>query len=113
MGVARRSVWGPDTCVEVDRGYVTPCWEVTWGGKFYAVGWVDGRRGQINRLLWEKEYGVRIPPGRRLMLHHMCEHPLCVRPDHQVLIPYQAHQHLHRLLQAAKVESRVPARAAR
>lgn len=58
------------------------CWEWTgkqWNKTWYGVFWLNGRNHGAHRIAYELSVGP-IPPG--LCVLHICDNPLCVRPDH-------------------------------
>jgi hypothetical protein len=80
-----------------DRGFETPCW--VWTGSMNAYGYpircVDGRWKQAHRLAFVQTGGV-IPAG--CIVHHCCEVPLCVNPEHLAAVAQREHQTLHAAL---------------
>jgi hypothetical protein len=64
-----------------DCGYRTPCW--IWMGwtnpRGYGRGKLDGKRGAIHRLYYEREHG---PVSPSLQIDHLCCVRTCVNPDH-------------------------------
>ena len=60
----------------------------------YGYFWVNGRTVSAHRVAWELQRG-EISDG--LHLHHMCETPLCVNPDHLEMVTPREHQHIHLL----------------
>lgn len=73
--------------VEEDRGYDSPCW--IWQRSFNTYGHgqitIQGKCFLAHRVFYEKRYG---PVSTELDLHHMCEQPDCMNPDHlQPLTP--------------------------
>jgi HNH endonuclease len=72
------------------------CWVYT--GKSTKNGYsgvgVGGRWVYGHRLSWEHEYGP-IPDGMRI--HHECENPLCVRPEHLTVVTASQHAASHGL----------------
>jgi hypothetical protein len=79
--------------IEVDQGHETPCW--IWQraqligtkngkkNKPYGQIWFQGRTTVAHRAYYELENGP-IPEG--LVLHHLCEQTLCIRPGHLQLM---------------------------
>lgn len=67
--------------VEEDRGYTTPCW--IWQYGRYPNGYpqviVDRAPRLAHRHLYQQQYG---PLPKHMHLHHQCEQPICVNPDH-------------------------------
>ncbi len=70
------------------------CW--SWTGALSQAGYaylhIGGRKGKrflVHRILYELLIGP-IPENKEL--HHLCENPYCVRPDHQE--PVSRHDHL-------------------
>jgi hypothetical protein len=53
---------------------------------------MDGRTMAAHRVIWELLVGP-IPAG--LILHHRCDHKLCVNPDHLELMAQPGHAHGH------------------
>lgn len=67
------------------------CWE--WCGSRGALGYgtfgvVDGEIVAAHRLAYEYTKGP-IPVG--MDLHHLCQHPWCVRPTHLLALSTQEH----------------------
>jgi hypothetical protein len=75
-----------------DRGYESPCW--IWQGDTERNGYgriyQDGKRHKAHRFMYERFVG---PIPERHYLHHKCEQPLCVNPDH--LTPKKPGAHLN------------------
>ena len=67
-----------------DCGYETPCW--VWHGTRGAFGHgritYGGRLQTAHRVYWEYHKGRKVAKGK--LLHHLCENPSCVNPDHLV-----------------------------
>jgi hypothetical protein len=69
--------------IEVDHGYVTPCWDwqrsASWNG--YGLCWdpVQKRDRPAHVIEWEKRNG---PAPNGLESDHLCRNRLCVNPDH-------------------------------
>ncbi len=80
----------------VGRNTPHECWE--WGGRVDKNGYgflqrqIDGKRIMAHRLAWEAIYGP-IPPG--LQIHHICNAPLCMNPDHLSVLSPRGHSTLH------------------
>lgn len=74
-----------------DRGYETPCWialkKPNTNGYVVFKWTIDGRDTRIgaHRLAYIRAFG---PVPRGLHVHHKCDVPVCVNPDHlEVLTP--------------------------
>lgn len=85
---------GPDYIKE-DRGFETSCW--IWQGKPGANGYATVRlnpdiRIYAHRFYYERFVG-EIPPKHHL--HHRCEVPLCVNPEHLVPLTPKDHRRAH------------------
>lgn len=67
--------------IEVDAGYVTPCWE--WQMALTEQGYGQlrkhGKAWKAHRFYYEQKYGP-VPDG--LVLDHLCRNRRCVNPDH-------------------------------
>ena len=65
------------------RQHPTSCWiwigPIRCGGHDRVGYGVYGKRGAAHRFAYQHLVGP-IPPG--LVLDHLCEEPLCVRPEH-------------------------------
>lgn len=76
-----------------DCGFETPCW--IWTGRVdlkTGYGWTrrTGVDAQAHRVIYQETYGP-LPPGHVVQLHHRCERPPCVNPEH--LEPLTPSQH--------------------
>ena len=58
----------------------------------YGAAWRDGKPRLAHRLAYEDVFG-EIPEGHAV--HHTCETPLCVNPDHLVLVAQREHLRLY------------------
>lgn len=79
------------------------CWP--WLGKLTAKGY--GRYGKngahiAHRLAYEVEVGP-VPDGHHL--HHLCENPACVNPEHLAIVTPKEHRNVHPLSGAARVHA--------
>ena len=90
-----RRLLSPSDYTVQDRGYTSPCW--IWNGApagpygHCRVG-IDGGYDAAHRAYYERFVG---PLRERDHLHHLCEQPPCVNPDHlQPLTPFH-HLSLH------------------
>lgn len=78
---------------------ITGCWLWMAGlnGDGYGYIWTGPNRKAdtraAHRVSWELKFGP-IPKG--MDLHHRCEHPRCVNPDHLELLTRKAHLRLGR-----------------
>jgi hypothetical protein len=80
---------------EEDRGFDTPCWiwqdrREDWDG--HRLVMVNKRRIPVHRAVYELLTGP-ILEGRHL--HHRCEQPACVNPEHLELLTPAEHARLH------------------
>lgn len=86
---------------------VDECW--VWTGAGYpghgTASW-EGRTLGAHRLVYELLVGP-IPEGA--ILHHRCERPACVRPDHLEVVTHQQHGVRH---VRAAAPNRAPAQTA-
>lgn len=81
-----------------DRGYLTPCW--VWQRSLNPTGhgrMMVGRGSERTavtayRFFYERAVGP-VPPDR--LLHHKCEVPACVNPDHLEPLTFTEHQRAH------------------
>lgn len=77
----------------------TPCWlwqfatETTQTHRYGSVR-IDGRRVPAHRHHWEQMHGP-VPDG--LELHHRCETPACVNPDHLQPVTHAENMRLARV----------------
>lgn len=71
------------------------CW--IWGGSVDKDGYgklkIDGSMWLAHRMVYEDLVGP-IPAAH--VLHHACETPPCVNPEHLVPMTRHAHSHLHK-----------------
>lgn len=75
--------------VDVETG----CWN--WLG--YTVhGYGTTRFGQAHRVVWRQMGRETLPDWRHWDLHHGCENPLCVNPDHMEIKPKAEHVREHK-----------------
>lgn len=91
-------VTDPSRCSVEDRGYETPCW-ITHSPKDkdgYGViaGGKRSLRGneKCHRRSYEENVGP-IPDGWHI--HHLCEQPGCIRPDHLEATTFTDHMRKH------------------
>ena len=70
------------------------CWDWT-GSTTNGRGMVmiDGKRLLVYRLMYERHVGPIPPDG---IMHHTCERPICVNPEHLKLTTRQDHKSFHR-----------------
>lgn len=75
---------------ERDCGYETPCW--FWTGCLSSSGhaMAPGSK-RVYCDVYEAEYG----PVGDLHVHHLCETPQCVRPDHMEAVTKGRHRSIH------------------
>lgn len=81
-----------------DCGYETACW--VWLRTARASGHgnrtirtpTGPRTLSAYRYEWEKVHGL-VPQG--LQLHHLCENPRCVNPEHLALVTHTEHRRIH------------------
>lgn len=75
---------------------MTPC--ILWEGALDTHGYgqrkVDGRNRLVHRLAYEEAHKVELP--RDILVHHTCEEPRCINPDHLVAMTRRTHVRLHR-----------------
>jgi DNA-binding CsgD family transcriptional regulator len=92
--------------LEEDRGFETPCW--IWSGTKSRKGYGltstnasrgDGRGRLAHRRLWEGVYGKLADD---FQLHHRCEQPACVRPDHLEPVTATGHAQRHALARVGR-----------
>lgn len=71
----------PVAYAEKDCGYITPCYVWLRGGTAdgYGIRTRDGKLQTAHRLAYIDAYG---PIPDDWVVHHKCENPPCVRPDH-------------------------------
>ena len=61
---------------------------IWWIGGLYANGYgsfyVDGKARKAHRVAYEMAYGAipDLTEGKRTVVRHTCDNPLCVNPDH-------------------------------
>lgn len=69
------------------------CWEWTAGRTRQGYGqfWYGGRHVLVHRFSYEIIFGNQLPKG--FQLHHRCENPGCVNPNH--VVPLTPKQHTH------------------
>ena len=73
---------------KVDINAPNGCWNWT-GARNNANGYGvlgGGRRRAgivyAHRLSYELHFGIKPPPGRKIVVMHTCDNPICVNPDH-------------------------------
>jgi hypothetical protein len=67
---------------------------VEWQGYGHARN--EGRVCWVHRTAYEAVAGA-IPAG--LLIHHICENPSCVNPDHLMAVTPKHHKRLHTMKQ--------------
>lgn len=87
-----------DDWIEEQRGFDTPCWiwqdrREAWDG--HRLVMLNKKRVSVHRAVYELLVGP-IPAGHHL--HHRCEQPACVNPEHLEVVTPSAHVFLHRKL---------------
>lgn len=80
----------PETWIEEDRGYTTPCW-IWQGAMSKSYGWSSKRKMNAHRAQWIDRRGP-IPKG--MHIHHLCGVSRCVRIDHMTLKTSSEHRRL-------------------
>lgn len=80
----------PETWIEEDRGYATPCW-IWLGAMSKDYGWSSKRRMNAHRAQWIDQRGP-IPEG--MHIHHLCGVSTCVRISHMTLETRSEHRRL-------------------
>lgn len=73
------------------------CWILPGNGKWYPKVSVAGRVMNGHRVVYATMVG-EIPQGAHI--HHRCEHPRCIRPEHLEAITPTDHQHRHHFNEA-------------
>lgn len=77
-----------------ERGYATPCW--IWRMCIQKNGYgyvrVNSKHRMAHVHAWERIHG---PVPKKHHVHHMCEVPLCVNPDHLELLTPKQHYAKH------------------
>jgi hypothetical protein len=73
-----------------DRGFETPCW--IWQGPLFR-GYGQAHGTKAHRMMF-RLHGGTIPNG--MHLHHKCEVPSCVNPDHMAPMNPNEHMRLHK-----------------
>lgn len=72
------------------------CW--SWTGRVdrrgYALCYLNGRQERVARVAYEV-FVAPIPPGHKI--HHTCENPRCIFPDHLLPLTHANHLFLHSL----------------
>jgi hypothetical protein len=80
--------------VEADRGFGTPCWAWQLTKSKDGHGRLDtGDRLRMAHIVYYERAHGSLAPG--LHLHHRCEQPDCVNPDHLEPLTPAAHRHRH------------------
>jgi hypothetical protein len=72
---------------------IADCWVIDGQIDVYATAGTRTRRGPAHRLVYSEVNEVTVPDG--VHIHHTCEHPGCVRPDHLVALDAGDHRRLH------------------
>lgn len=71
----------PNDYVEMDMGYVTPCW--VWQRGTNKQGYASAKRNGKQRLMHRYYYAKHKPlPPAGMHLDHLCRVVACVNPDH-------------------------------
>ena len=80
---------------KVDKGDGLGCWwwRATRSPEGYGKYTFKGRTKFAHRMAYELAHGP-VPDG--MHLHHRCQHPLCVRPDHLEVLEPSVHLGLTR-----------------
>lgn len=81
-----------------DRGYETPCW--IWQRSINPSGHgrlMIGHGAQRQAVTAYRHYyeAARGPVPEGRLLHHKCEIPACVNPDHLEPVTFREHQQAH------------------
>lgn len=95
---------GPNTCTDFIRtrstGKPRPTWTVDtetgchlWTGSINRTGYGWFRNKPAHKYYYEEAYPP-VPVGH--VLHHVCEAPSCVNPEHLVPMREEDHRALHR-----------------
>lgn len=87
---------------------ITGCWNWALKGRKvgYGIDCVNGKAKSAHRASYERYFGS-IPP--KMHVHHKCENPACVNPEHLELVTPRKHVHIHhktKLSDAAAAEIR-------
>ena len=79
---------------EEDRGYKTPChiWQRFCDKKGYGQQGFQNRCRAAHRLAYIAAHG---PIPKKMLVHHECDVPPCINPDHLRLVTIREHQRLH------------------
>jgi hypothetical protein len=79
-----KKVKGPKYIVK-DCGFETECWVWQWATSGFGYGIVrhNGRNQAAHRVAYLERHGS-IP--RKFVVHHRCENPPCVNPDHLMAV---------------------------
>jgi hypothetical protein len=89
-----------DEWIVEDHGYATPCW--IWLGRTDPHGYGRMKTKTIaHRWTYEQANG---PLGPKMHLHHLCEQPSCVNPDHLEPTTMREHRRRHAKLTPEQVE---------
>jgi hypothetical protein len=77
-----------------DRGYSTPCWIWQLGTSKAGYGVLSSKYGPrlAHRYTWELAHG---PLDDGLDVHHRCEVPSCINPDHFQVLTRSEHAKVH------------------
>lgn len=75
----------PVWTIEEDRGYTSPCfvWQRARNTNGYGAVRFEGETRPAHVVAYIKYYGP-VPEG--LVVHHKCEVPLCVNPEHLMAV---------------------------
>lgn len=92
---SRTEITDADYQVE-DRGYSSPCWIVPLAthpdGHVSLKMRGERKARKAHRIMWEQKRGP-IPQAHDV--HHLCEQPPCVNPDHLQLLTHHDHARVH------------------
>lgn len=82
----------PESAYDVDP--VTQChiWKFQANSRGYGKMSVGNKSVAAHVWFYERRYG---PVPSRIHLHHTCENPKCVNPDHLVPLSSKAHRQVH------------------